>query len=495
MALKVYEEENIRSIADALRLKLGETKVVNNQTVKAVVHSANAYGHDTCPISNQRPTASDTFSKCLHVPGTKMFVVCLTGAGNIEAYFMPQWADVSSTASKVFPNDYSYGTYTRLAGTMKRKILVFKDTEYLTYHMWAKTTGNYGADGYYLQICALDDAGNAIEFSGTTNTTMTMEVPNLYKTYEMAAAINSIGADSADTTLITKEVTENGTYAAASDGAYGYGTVIVDVHDKHTDKEFTENGVYYPSYDGVDGYGVVTVNVQHVPMLQEKTEYFNESGHKLVTADEGYDGLKSVDVTVNVSASGDTIGFNMDMSKMAVVKNYYWYTCWDTESDSASTGWDISTKEVKPSSTGRYAWYAANDVQVGDNIMEHLQSYSMSKYNYTRGYYYEQNSSSAPTRMDQMCMTGSDGSAYIYYKTWGVELTNHAATTSFGDLVIINGLGTVLFRGSFPDGVDAINNKTIDIRDGFWFLTTEVATSGSSGADKNTIKVYMKPHD
>jgi hypothetical protein len=61
-------------------------------------------------------------------------------------------------------------------------------------------------------------------------------------------------------------------------------------------KEITENGTYDASDESADGYSSVTVNVE--PVLQEKTA--TENGD--VTPDEGYDGLSKV--VVNVASTG-----------------------------------------------------------------------------------------------------------------------------------------------------------------------------------------------
>ena len=42
------------------------------------------------------------------------------------------------------------------------------------------------------------------------------------------------------------------------------------------------------------------------PSLQSKSVTYTENGTNTITSDEGYDGLSSVDVTVNVASSGIT---------------------------------------------------------------------------------------------------------------------------------------------------------------------------------------------
>ena len=64
--------------------------------------------------------------------------------------------------------------------------------------------------------------------------------------------------------LITKSITQNGTYAASSDNASGYSNVSVNISPNLTTKSITANGTYNASSDSVDGYSQVTVNVPTV---------------------------------------------------------------------------------------------------------------------------------------------------------------------------------------------------------------------------------------
>ena len=64
-----------------------------------------------------------------------------------------------------------------------------------------------------------------------------------------------------DPTLITKNITANGTYTAASDNADGYSEVNVDVQPDLITKNITANGTYTAASDNADGYSSVNVNV------------------------------------------------------------------------------------------------------------------------------------------------------------------------------------------------------------------------------------------
>ena len=90
----------------------------------------------------------------------------------------------------------------------------------------------------------------------------------------------------------------------------------------------TENGTV-----DVSQYANAEVNVSTSPNLQSKSVTYTANGMATITPDEGYDGLSSVDVTVNVSGGGggeDTVTvtlpigpekFNYDMEVTATYTN------------------------------------------------------------------------------------------------------------------------------------------------------------------------------
>lgn len=73
-------------------------------------------------------------------------------------------------------------------------------------------------------------------------------------------------------------------------------------------KTITQNGTYYAIDDDLDGYSSVTVNVSGgSPTLQTKSVTYTPTTSQQtaqITADNGYDGLQEVDITVNAMTAG-----------------------------------------------------------------------------------------------------------------------------------------------------------------------------------------------
>ena len=78
-----------------------------------------------------------------------------------------------------------------------------------------------------------------------------------------------------------------------------------DLEDKKID--IVENGVYtLRANEGYDGLNSVEVTAEVEPILQNKTIEITENGTTTITVDENFDGLSSVNIVTNVLQEGDT---------------------------------------------------------------------------------------------------------------------------------------------------------------------------------------------
>ena len=102
----------------------------------------------------------------------------------------------------------------------------------------------------------------------------------------------------AEATIVSKNITANGTYNASADSADGYNPVTVAVPEKTiVSKSITANGTYNASSDSADGYNPVTVAVPEKTIVS-KSIIANGTYNASADSADGYD-----PVTVNVPFS------------------------------------------------------------------------------------------------------------------------------------------------------------------------------------------------
>ena len=82
---------------------------------------------------------------------------------------------------------------------------------------------------------------------------------------DSADGYNPVTVAVPEKTIVSKSITANGTYNASADSADGYNPVIVAVPEKTiVSKSITANGTYNASSDNADGYDPIIVNVPTV---------------------------------------------------------------------------------------------------------------------------------------------------------------------------------------------------------------------------------------
>lgn len=141
------------------------------------------------------------------------------------------------------------------------------------------------ASAIQLKQQQVEDAYTAVSNKGGT-------LPSVRNLTNLADAIDSIAEGSS---LITKEITENGVYRASTYGADGFSMISVDVSGGVLiETTITSNGTYYASAEGADGFSIVTVDTPAQTLI-EKTITANGTYY---AGDEGAYGFYSVDVEV-----------------------------------------------------------------------------------------------------------------------------------------------------------------------------------------------------
>ena len=157
-----------------------------------------------------------------------------------------------------------------------------------------KLKDNQGNDVTYSnvsEINLLDTDGNEVVFgekkteqTKTITPTTSEQVVTADNGYELSQVkVEAIQTEE-------KTVTKNGEYTP-SEGKY-FSNVTVSVSEPVLiSKNITEKGTYNSTEDNVDGYSNVTVNVQ--PELQQKTVVPTESDQE-ITPDDDYDGVIKV---------------------------------------------------------------------------------------------------------------------------------------------------------------------------------------------------------
>lgn len=246
-----------------------------------------------------------------------------TGGGS-EPTYVTYFNDSTTTASDKTISIPSLSSLYFASGETWR--VTWDGTEYTCYpnvhEGWLWYIGNHGLtdgtdDGTGEPFCLYNYGGSALNGVARTAGTHTLKLEKQ----------TSTGGTSA--TLITKEITANGTYNASDDSADGYSSVVVNVPSGST------------------------------PTLQTKSVTPTES-EQTVTADSGYDGLSSVtvnaipseyitttDATASASdiVSGATAYVNGSKVTGSLVINKY-YTGSSAPSSSLGNDGDIYLKVV-----------------------------------------------------------------------------------------------------------------------------------------------------
>ena len=222
------------------------------------------------------------------------------------------------------------------------------------------------------------------------------------------------------------------------------------------------------------------------PILQDKSIEITENGTQTITANEGYDGLNSVEVVTNVAGSGgreeptkgiviDEFDENGYVTKMRIVgfeviPDYY---CYDGSPN--DTVYDNSNLEIRISEgvteLGKYSFNGISGNILLPNTLKKIREYAFN------------NSKFASINLSQDI---TDIEKYAFYQNSALEITELPNS-------LIN-LGQSAFEKcskieikKIPDGVTIINQKALSNCDKIVQLSmknvaTIIGTSGSLGA-------------
>lgn len=179
MANVTINDEHLIAIGEALRGKLGETRVgetVTQEDLPIVQKSSGATGHDSLGSVVTVSSAYKTYT----IPGAASILTKCTcnlnsTSCNLEAKSGTHTSWTSGTGTKLFLSIYNIGS-------PQYNETTFSNTDTITIY-------TYYTMAYYLEIFGLDADGNVMaQYEVVTEG----EIPNTFKPRDMAAAIISI---------------------------------------------------------------------------------------------------------------------------------------------------------------------------------------------------------------------------------------------------------------------------------------------------------------
>ena len=188
------EDTTLRGIADAVRRKHGETKIITVTESRdyKISKTKNALGFDTSEGQHETQSFIDTVT----IEGATGILVKIGYQTTSKTYARVQVASGTYTMDD-FPTDAE-----RYGGASKEYVeLSFENTDTVTFLFTNNGAANISYLGYYAEVYGTDAEGNLL--TDLYEAEVDKEVPNMFSSAEMADAIDSLDTISPEAYLIT----------------------------------------------------------------------------------------------------------------------------------------------------------------------------------------------------------------------------------------------------------------------------------------------------
>jgi hypothetical protein len=193
MANVVIDDSSLYAIGDALRGKLGETRM--ESVLVETIHHPEVSG-DMAPkiAKTSNATGFDTFNGAYSNNLDETTIITVDGATHLKVVFAYQTESTTYDYLMINDTDTKYGN-----STLTKTEKIFSNTNQVQFLFHSDSSnGNYL--GYYAEVYGLDADGNVLQENipaWDEEIYEEMEVANTFKPVEMASAIDTLGGGGA----------------------------------------------------------------------------------------------------------------------------------------------------------------------------------------------------------------------------------------------------------------------------------------------------------
>lgn len=321
MANVLIERDTMTAIADSLRARHGETKIVTKtETIVKISKTSNVTDKDTFSYGYGD---SKAIFDVVTIPGATALEVELTYQTESTSYDWVQIAKGELSSSSSF-------TGTKYGGSTKTtKTLTYPGTDTITFYFKSdNSSSNYF--GYYAEVRGYDANGDYVLGE------VEEEVANTYKPAEMPGAIDDILTPTGEI-----EITMNGSHDVAD-----YATAVVNVGNVNWSQPMPPDGgwnftnspwsaSWYNQYSYDDNKQYWTFDVNNVNTITITVQYIAFSGNTSYNATiytKGFYGYSAELTSMGDSSSNMDFNYTLtevdssvktDSSKTTLFTRYY----------------------------------------------------------------------------------------------------------------------------------------------------------------------------